>query len=271
MLSDIGLALQHKRGHVLHSGQQIQLQQGTPVSPTDKKRAAAERALALIEPGMVIGLGSGSTAGEFVNLLGAKVRDGFEVTGVPTSRATHSRAVELAIPLTSLDAHPVLDLTVDGADELDDQLRLIKGGGGALLREKIVAAASDGLIIIADDTKHVSTLGRHPLPVEVVEFGLGATRTIIEAVAGDLGLEGDITLRRLSADQAFKTDSGHLILDCAFGAIPEPEVLAEWLDSIPGVVEHGLFIEMADLAIVAGDDGVTLIEAVADRDAPIHT
>ena len=231
-----------------------------------KKQIAAAQALELVEPGMVLGLGTGSTAAAFVDLLGAQVADGLKITGVPTSEATHRQADALDIPLTTLDAHPYLDLTVDGADELDDQLRLIKGGGGALLREKIVATASGRMVVIADDSKLVAQLGAFPLPIEVVQFGLASTRTMIEVMAHEADLDGTITLRQGPDGTPFKTDTGNCILDCAFGAIPDPDLFAELLSAVPGVVEHGLFLGIADIAIVAGDDGVTVLESANDDD-----
>jgi ribose 5-phosphate isomerase A len=227
------------------------------------KRQAAERAVAHVKPGMKLGLGTGSTAAHFVRLLGERVRGGLEVVAVPTSEATAELAAREGIPLTSLDAHPFLDLTVDGADEIDPALRLIKGGGGALLREKIVAMASDQMIVIADQGKLVGQLGRFPLPIEVVPFGLAATRQMAELVASDVGCVGDLTLREQNG-RPFLTDGGHYILDCAFGSIPEPEALAEALSFVPGVVDTGLFIGIADLVIVAGPDGVQEISSGAD-------
>ncbi|MFZ4806193.1 MAG: ribose-5-phosphate isomerase RpiA [Hyphomicrobiaceae bacterium] len=225
------------------------------------KRQAAERALEFVEPGMRLGLGTGSTARHLVELLGARVKAGLDIVCVPTSEATRRHAAELAIPLATLDEVPNLDLTIDGADEIDPQLRLIKGGGGALLREKIVAMSSDRMIVIADPSKLVRTLGRFPLPVEVVAFGLTSTRQMLELVAGDAACAGEITLRRAATGEPFVTDGGHYILDCAFGAIPESEALAEGLLFVPGVVETGLFLGVADLAIVAGPDGIIEIEA----------
>lgn len=230
------------------------------------KRRAAERAIELIEPGMKLGLGTGSTAAYFIELLGMRASEGLDVVGVPTSETTRKQCEEVGIRLTTLDEEPYLDLTVDGADELDDELRLIKGGGGALLREKIVASASERMVVLADDSKLVGTLGAFPLPVEVVEFGLGATRAIIEALAADAGCEGTIRVRQTPDGQPFRTDTNHLILDCDFGRIPEPELLAEALQMIPGVVEHGLFLQLADVAIVASADGVTLLESPDLRD-----
>ena len=226
----------------------------------DWKQQAAERALALVEDGMTLGLGTGSTAARFVDLVGQKVKDGLRVRCVPTSEATRAQAERLGIPLITLDQQPYLDLTVDGADELDDDLRLIKGGGGALLIEKIVATASGRMVVIADASKQVATLGRFPLPVEVVRFGLGATRNMIEVLAADAGCRGEIKQRMQSDGRPFATDSGNFILDCAFGSIPEPEALDEALKLIPGVVENGLFLGIADAAIVAGPSGVVMLE-----------
>ena len=224
------------------------------------KESAALRALDLVCDGMWLGLGSGSTAARFVEALGVKVAAGLKVLCVPTSEATRVQAEALGIPLTTLDQTPQLDLTVDGADEIDDQLRLIKGGGGALLREKIVATASDQMVVIADDSKLVKTLGRFPLPVEVVRFGFAATRRMVEAMAAQAGCNGEITQRRGKDGAPFLTDQGNFILDCAFGQIQEPEVLAFALKRVPGVVEHGLFLGVADLAIVATADGVQLLQ-----------
>ena len=223
------------------------------------KLAAAERALQFVESGMKLGLGTGSTAAKFVDLLGAKVRAGLDVVCVATSEATRVQAEALGIPMTTLDEAPFLDLTVDGADEIDDELRLIKGGGGALLREKIVATASGRMIVIADASKRVATLGAFPLPVEVVRFGLAATHNMVVALAADAGCEGEITQRKRADGTPYITDSGNFILDCAFGRIAEPEDLDEALKLIPGVVENGLFIGIADTAIIAGADGVHVI------------
>jgi ribose 5-phosphate isomerase A len=225
------------------------------------KVAAAERALTYVEPGMRLGLGTGSTAARFVDALGKKVAAGLDVLCVATSEATQMQAEKLGIRMSTLDETPFLDLTVDGADELDGELRLVKGGGGALLREKIVATASGRMIVIADASKKVDLLGAFPLPLEVVPFGLTATRNMITALAADVGCEGDIKVRMLGGGKPFLTDSGNLILDCHFGRIEEPEDLDEALKLIPGVVENGLFIGIADLAILAGADGVTLLGA----------
>ena len=225
------------------------------------KRQAAEQAMAFVRPGMRLGLGTGSTAAHFVDLLGEAVRRGLDVVGAPTSEATARQAEALGVRLTTLDETPELDLTVDGADELDSSLRLIKGGGGALLREKIVAAASRRMLVIADSSKLVSRLGAFPLPVEVVPFGLAATRRRIERACTDLGLVGTLALREREG-RTFVTDGGHYILDGAFGAIPDAEALANALSFIPGVVDHGLFLGLASAAIVAGPQGVSLLGAI---------
>jgi ribose 5-phosphate isomerase A len=222
-----------------------------------RKLEAAERALALVRPGMKLGLGSGSTAHHFVDLVGERVRAGLDVRCVATSEATAAQAKALGIPLATLDEIPELDLTVDGADEIDPKLSLIKGGGGALLREKIVASASNRMVVIADSTKLVTRLGAFPLPIEVVPFGLAATRRHIEHVFGELGLSGPIRLRGESSP--FVTDGGHHILDCALGAIADPEALSQILSPIPGVVEHGLFVGLARAAIIAGAEGVEVL------------
>lgn len=229
------------------------------MGPDDLKRLAAERALALVEPGMRLGLGTGSTATHFVRALGRRVRgEGLDVVGVPTSEATHRLAVECGVPLTTLDESPELDLTVDGADEIDADLRLIKGGGGALLREKIVAAASARMVVIADRTKLVDRLGAFPLPVEAVAFGHRTTALRLERILIRLGLDGEIALRG-GAGAPARTDNGNYILDCALGTIPDPERLADSLAGIPGIVEHGLFIGICTGAILAGSDGVEVL------------
>ena len=219
---------------------------------------AAAEALKHVENGMRLGIGTGSTAEEFVRLLAEKVAEGLSVRGVPTSERTARLCLELGVPLNSLDELPELDLTIDGADEVDSELRLIKGGGGALLREKIVAAASHRMIVIADESKVVQTLGSFPLPIEVNPFGLMATRVAIEKVATRLGLKSDIAQRGQNGTP-FRTDGGHFILDASFGLIPDAEALANGLNTIPGVVEHGLFINLASLAIIAGQAGVRTI------------
>lgn len=220
------------------------------------KREAAAKALEDVRPGMRLGLGTGSTAWHFVDLLGAKVKEGFEVICVPTSEVTDKQARDLGIPLSDLDTLGELDLTVDGADELDGALNLIKGGGGALLREKIVAAASAAMIVIADSSKVVETLGRFPLPIEVNRFALGATHRSLEKVLAAHGAEGALKLRGQDKGAPFVTDGGHLILDAFFGRISQPEALSRDLLDIPGVVQHGLFLGMCSKAYVAAPDGV---------------
>jgi ribose 5-phosphate isomerase A len=235
------------------------------MSAESYKIAAAERALRFVEPKMRLGLGTGSTATKFVDLLGAAVKDGLSVLCVPTSEATRIQAANLGIPLSTLDETPFLDLTIDGADELDAELRLIKGGGGALLREKIVATASDRMIVVADASKRVEQLGAFPLPVEVARFGVTATRNMIEMLAADAGCQGEIRLRLGKDRQPFVTDGGNYIFDCLFGRIDDPESLDEALKFIPGVIENGLFLGMADLAVVAGAEGVIVLEPQDDR------
>jgi ribose 5-phosphate isomerase A len=215
------------------------------------KRRAAARALDCVRADMRLGLGTGSTATEFVRLLGERVAAGLRVRCVATSKATAELAQSLEIPLATLDDLPELDLVVDGADEFDPKLRLIKGGGGALLREKIVAAASARMVVITDGSKEVARLGRFPLPVEVDPFGLEATRRHIVRLAEKLNLPPNVMLRMGPQGHAFVTDGGHHIFDCAFGSIPEPEELAGSLAAIPGVIEHGLFIGLASTVIVA--------------------
>jgi ribose 5-phosphate isomerase A len=228
------------------------------------KRLAGEKAIEFVRPGMRVGLGTGSTAAQFVEALGAAVKAGLKVLCVPTSEATRRQAESLGIPLTTLEEKPELDLTVDGADELDDELNLIKGGGGALLREKIVAASSQRMIVIADASKRVAKLGAFPLPVEVVPFGLGSTQIRLKAACEALGLSGPITLRHRE-NKIFVTDGGHYILDCAFGAIDEPARLAIALSALPGVVDHGLFIGLATAAILAGPGGVEILQPESPR------
>ena len=230
------------------------------MSSEDYKRQAAAAALEFVEPGMRLGLGTGSTARHFVELLADRVRAGLDIVGVATSEATRTEAERLGVPLTTLDETPELDLTIDGADEIAPDLTLIKGGGGALLHEKIVAAASARVIVIADETKWVALLGRFPLPVEVVPFGLSATRHAVENAAAGAGAPGPISLRRTRDGHAFVTEAGHLILDAALTRIIEPETLADRLAQIPGVVEHGLFIGLAKTAIIAGPEGVRIVE-----------
>ena len=224
------------------------------------KRQAAARALGYVRDGMKLGLGTGSTAKHFVELLGEKVRAGLTVTGVPTSETTRADAIRCGIALTTLDDIDRLDLTVDGADEIDHSLCLIKGGGGALLREKIVATASDRMIVIADASKWVDVLGRFPLPIEVNPFGLAATRRAIGEACVRSGVSGKLVVRQGKDGHVFVTDGGHWIVDAHLGEIADAAQLAVSLNAIPGVVDHGLFIGIASVAILADSDGIRVIE-----------
>lgn len=227
----------------------------------DLKRLAAQAAVGDVESGMRLGIGTGSTAEHFVRALADRVAAGLDVIGVPTSERTAALCRELGVPLTTLDACPELDLTVDGADELDARLTLIKGGGGALLREKIVAAVSRRMVVIADAGKRVERLGRFPLPVEVVPFGLEATRRAVAAALSGLGHHGAIRLR--GGDTPFVTDGGHHILDIEMGEISDPLAVSRALLDVPGCVDHGLFIGLADAAYVAGPGGVERLQPAA--------
>ena len=229
------------------------------------KREAAARALDDVRDGMRLGLGTGSTAGHFVELLGGRVRAGLKVVGVPTSEATHALAKACGIPLTTLDHTPHLDLTVDGADEVDHNFELIKGGGGALLREKIVATASSQMTVIADGSKWVERLGRFPLPIEVVPFGLAATREAIARALAHHGIKSDISLRQGRDGHCFVTDGGHWIVDARCDRIDAVASLAAALNAIPGVVEHGLFVGIASKVILAEPGGVRVLERPLGR------
>ena len=232
-----------------------------------QKRAAAARALDFVQPGMRLGLGTGSTARHFVEVLAERVHAGLRIVAVPTSESTCRDAERLGVPLTSLDETPELDLTVDGADEIAPDLALIKGGGGALLREKIVASASAHMVVIADGSKWVAALGRFPLPIEVVPFGLAATRRAVEVAAAAAGCPGPALLRKAKDGLPFVSDCGHWILDAALGRIADPGALADRLARIAGVVEHGLFIGLAQTAILATPGGVRVV----GRSAPNRT
>jgi ribose 5-phosphate isomerase A len=232
-----------------------------------QKRAAAARALDFVQPGMRLGLGTGSTARHFVEVLAERVHAGLRIVAVPTSESTCRDAERLGVPLTSLDETPELDLTVDGADEIAPDLALIKGGGGALLREKIVASASAHMVVIADGSKWVAALGRFPLPIEVVPFGLAATRRAVEVAAAAAGCPGPALLRKAKDGLPFVSDCGHWILDAALGRIADPGTLADRLARIAGVVEHGLFIGLAQTAILATPGGVRVV----GRSAPNRT
>jgi ribose 5-phosphate isomerase A len=227
------------------------------LAPADEaKRAAAARALEMVEDGMTLGLGTGSTAGWFVRLLSERIRrDGLAVTGVATSSATVWLAQELGVPLRRLEDVERIDLTVDGADEIDGKLNLIKGGGAALLQEKIVAAASGRMVVIADDSKRVAHLGAFPLPVEIVRFGWTVTRQAVAELLAAMDVDGSKVEVRPGKDGPLVTDEGHFILDLHLGRIGNPPALATALNAIPGVVEHGLFIGMASAVIVGRPDG----------------
>jgi ribose 5-phosphate isomerase A len=219
------------------------------------KKQAALAAMSEVKSGMRIGLGTGSTAKHFVDYLGAEVAKGFECLCVPTSIATMQQAEALNIPLTTLDEIDRLDVTVDGADEIDAEMQLIKGGGGALLREKIVAAASDKMVVIADTSKLVETLGQFALPIEVNKFGLGATRNAVAEIMRAFNAEGELVLRQ-SGNAPFETDGGHFILDASFGRISDAKALSENLLNVPGVVQHGLFLGLCAKAYLADANGV---------------
>ncbi|MBX9932082.1 MAG: ribose-5-phosphate isomerase RpiA [Methylobacterium sp.] len=227
------------------------------MSGPDLRRAAAECAVGLVENGMRLGIGTGSTANVFVALLGERVRAGLDVIGVPTSEATRIACEAAGVRLTTLDETPELDLTIDGTDEIDEALSLIKGGGGALLREKIVAHASRRMVVIADAAKRVPMLGAFPLPIEVNRFGLGSTRGAIETALSRTGSAGALALRKGADGAPFLTDGGHLILDAHLGRIPDAPALSAALWAVPGVVEHGLFIGLATGAILARAEGDT--------------
>jgi ribose 5-phosphate isomerase A len=219
------------------------------------KRAAAAHALGLVAPGMRLGLGSGSTAAWFVRLLGERVREGLDVSCVATSSGTVRLAEAEGIRLSTLADLARLDLTVDGADEIDPDLALIKGGGAALLQEKIVAAASERFVVVGDDAKRITTLGRFPLPVEVVRFGWTATRDAIAAVLGRADIGAREIAPRMAGGDLLVTDEGHYLLDLHLKRIGDAEALGAALNGVPGVVEHGLFVGMAERAIIGHGDG----------------
>lgn len=229
------------------------------MSTEQLKRMAAAEALREVEDGMRLGLGTGSTAKHFVELLAERVAAGLTVVGVPTSEVTAAQASRLGIPLSTLDETPSLDLTVDGADEFDPALNLIKGGGAALLREKIVAMASQRMIVIADQSKQVARLGRFPLPIEVNAFGLKATERMVQIACG--GCVPHLRLNQAGAPVV--TDGGHLILDVTMGAIDDAAALEDRLLRVPGVVETGLFIGICAQVFVAREDGVAVLQRTA--------
>jgi ribose 5-phosphate isomerase A len=217
-----------------------------------EKEAAARASLRFVKDGQVVGLGTGSTAAYFIQLLGEQVKDGLRIRGIPTSERSREQAAGLGIPLTTLDECQEIDVTVDGADEVDPQLRLIKGGGGALLREKIVASATKQYVIVADATKRVPVLGKFPLPVEVIKF---AQAVVAKKIAA---LGASVAMRRGADGKPYLSDENNYILDCRFGQIPDANGLARRLSDMPGVVEHGLFIGMASVVLVA--NGSEIVE-----------
>ena len=216
-----------------------------------EKEAAARASLRYIKDGQTVGLGTGSTAAYFIQLLGQQVKQGLRIRGIPSSVRSSELATGLGIPITTFDECQHIDVTVDGADEVDGQLRLIKGGGGALLREKIVASATDTFIIVADASKRVPVLGKFPLPVEVIKF---AQALIANKITG---LGAQVVLRRDAKGQPYLTDEHNYILDCHFGQISDPDLLSRRLSNMPGIVEHGLFIDMANVVLIADGSEVT--------------
>jgi ribose 5-phosphate isomerase A len=210
-----------------------------------EKEAAARASLRFVQEGQIVGLGTGSTAAYFIKLLGERVKNGLKIRGIPTSERSREMALSLGIPLTTLDECQEIAVTVDGADEVDPQLRLIKGGGGALLREKIVASATRQLVIVADASKQVARLGRFPLPVEVIKF---AQALVAKKIAA---LGAEVHVRQSADGKPFLTDENNYILDCHFGQIADADTLARQLSDMPGVVEHGLFIGMASIVLFA--------------------
>ena len=223
---------------------------GGSLANDQEKEAAAQASLRFVQDGQTVGLGTGSTAAYFIQLLGVQVKKGLRIRGIPTSERSREQAASLGIPLTTLDECQEIDVTVDGADEVDPQLRLIKGGGGALLREKIVASATKYYVIITDASKRVPVLGKFPLPVEVIKFAQAVVAKKIEALGASVGL------RRGADGSPFLSDENNYILDCRFGQIPDAYRLARRLSDMPGVVEHGLFIGMASVVLLANGSEV---------------
>jgi len=219
-----------------------------------EKQAAARAAVQLVESGSVVGLGSGSTATFAIQFLAERVHGGLKIVGIPTSQNTKHLAEQLGIPLTTLEENPNIDVDIDGADEIDPHLNLIKGGGGALLREKVIASASRRFIVVAESVKLVPHLGKFPLPVEVIPFAEPLIQRRIEV------LGAQVLLRKYAYGNPYVTDEGHHILDCSFGEISDPPALNAKLHEIPGVVEHGLFIGLAEMAFVGKDGGVVQVK-----------
>jgi ribose 5-phosphate isomerase A len=232
---------------------------GVTMANEQEKEAAGRAAAELVRDGDVVGLGTGSTAYFAVVALGARVKAGLKITGIPTSLQTADLARAVGIPLTTLDEHPEIDITIDGADEIDSKLNLIKGGGGALLREKVVASASRKMVVVADSGKVVPTLGKFPLPVEIISFA----RTVVENKIVALG--GAPKLRTRRDGSPYVTDNGNEILDCSFGKIEDPAKLALELSGIPGIVDHGLFVGLAKLVMVGRGNSVDKIQAKPAR------
>ena len=232
------------------------------MSANEAKTHAARGALDYVKDNMVLGLGSGSTAEIFIELLGLRVESGLNICGVPTSEQTARAAQEAGIILLPIEHADRIDLTIDGADEIGPDFALIKGGGGCLLREKIIANASDMMVVIGDDSKIVDTLGAYPLPIEVDPFGFSITAKKIFDVLENTGIpRPQINLRQnKNTGKPFITDGGHYILDCACGRIAKPEKTAAQLCAVPGVVEHGLFIDLARVVIIGGDHGAEILE-----------
>lgn len=234
------------------------------LNPIDKaKYVSARRAVDYVEDGMRVGLGTGSTAAWMVRCLGEMVRnDGLRITGVATSTRTADLARQVGLNVVSLDEAKWLDLTIDGADEFDDNLNLIKGGGGALLQEKIVATASDQIVVITDPSKHVETLGAFPLPVEVIPFGWQTTKVLIEEALINLDVMGRAVTLRLSGAEPFRTDEGNLILDLHLKRIENARQVSLVLNQIPGIVENGLFLDLCDVVIVGASDGSVVVRDI---------
>jgi ribose 5-phosphate isomerase A len=225
------------------------------MSVDDYKKAAAEAAVKHIQSGMKVGLGTGSTAKFFIEALAKRAKEGLDVVCIPTSVATRTLAEKLGLKMSNLEENAYVDVTVDGTDEFDAQFRLIKGGGGAMHREKLVASSSRFMVVIADESKRVETLGKFPLPVEVSKFGVKATAWKLQRAFTHLKLEAKMNIR-VRDGKPFVTESGNAIIDCALGAIPEPEKLDGLLKTTPGVIETGLFIGICGVIYVAGPNGV---------------
>lgn len=226
-----------------------------------QKKQAALAALDLVRPGMTLGIGTGSTAAIFIEALGEKVRAGFDICGIPTSSASEQACQEAGIPLITADETTKIDLAVDGADEIDPNGHLIKGGGAALLREKIIAHAAKHFVVIADQSKDVRTLGDFPLPIEIEKFSYGLTVSALRRVLSSLGYDNPSLMLRSEGGEFVLTDGENYIIDAKLGRIEEPDALEQALNLLPGVVECGLFVGMADQIIIGEDDGVTIREA----------